>query len=1049
MSGVIHPSKSVDRLTPSRIMAITIIGIFLAEVVAMLVIYRLEPMPFAWQTVVDALVMTVLIYPLLYFLSFKPLLTHIAEREIVEVQLHQVQAGLQQQVQQFRLQSAALEAAANGIIIADREGNIRWVNPAFTQMTGYTQEEVLGQNPRLLKSEKHEPEFYRRMWETILAGEVWRGEMINLRKDGSLYTEEQTITPLIDENGEIANFIAIKQDITERIVAERAVHQNEALFRKVLENLPVGVWIIDQSGKVIKTNTAGEQIWAGVWNVGIERYGEYKGWWLNGGELIRPEEWAAARAITLGETSINEEVEIECFDGTHRIVFNSAIPIRDELGAIQGAIVVEQDITERKRAEEVLNQERQQLSGILDTMQDGVCIVNRDFSIEYINPVIERDFGSVAGRKCHAYFHRLSLPCEWCKNEEVFAGKSINWEWRSEKTKRTYDLFDTPLVNADGTISKLEIFHDITDRKWAEVQLERSIEELRSLSEAEGAMRELAEGLAQSVIALASSLKLEDVLSVLLDQIRRSVPFRGANVALIEGETLHVACFRGYEDLPIGATLMGRSFAIDEFLLFRQVYDTFQPLLVPDTQQEPLWSLSPGQEWVRSCLAAPLIRDGHIFGIIYLTSAEPGFFNPETVERVMAYIASAALAIYNAQLYKAEQTARQVAETLSQAAQAMTQILDLDRVIHTLLEHIDTIIHPDLSGVAFMQGENRLAVRAVRGGERWINTDEILSIIVDLNSSSLLQELLTTHKSILVSDTTAFAGWQALPSLAPFRCVLLVPLIAGDKVIGLVGLVKADMGYFTQEHIKWVEALAGQAAVSIQNAWLFEQVRDNSERLQFLARRLVEVQENERRFVAQELHDEVGQALTSVMLGLRIIEKEAGDPARTSAEAEEMSRVLDNAMENIHRLAMDLRPAALDKLGLEAALRQHIRTVRKRFGLEIQFDMTGVSERMTPRMEIALYRILQEALNNVARHAKATRADVLIQTRGDNLILIVEDNGVGFDPQTSAQVDRLGIFGMCERAEMLGGKLTVESSPGKGTTVFVEVPYEHANSHRG
>jgi PAS domain S-box-containing protein/putative nucleotidyltransferase with HDIG domain len=126
----------------------------------------------------------------------------------------------------LNLQSSALNAAANAIVITDRDGTIEWVNPAFTILTGYEFDEALGKNPNhLVKSGWHEPAFYRRMWETILSGQVWRGEMINRRKDGQLYTEEQTITPLLASDGKITQFIAIKQDITQRKQAEEALQR--------------------------------------------------------------------------------------------------------------------------------------------------------------------------------------------------------------------------------------------------------------------------------------------------------------------------------------------------------------------------------------------------------------------------------------------------------------------------------------------------------------------------------------------------------------------------------------------------------------------------------------------------------------------------------------------------------------------------------------------------------------------------------------------------------------------------------------------------------
>ena len=145
------------------------------------------------------------------------------------------------------LQSTALNAAANSIVIADRDGKIEWVNPAFTQLTGYTAEEVVGGNPRVLKSGSHEKPFYADMWNTILAGRIWRGELCNKRKDGTFYTEEMTITPVVSENGEITHFVAIKQDVTERARSQIALKESEAHFRSLFDDSPISLWEQDYS----------------------------------------------------------------------------------------------------------------------------------------------------------------------------------------------------------------------------------------------------------------------------------------------------------------------------------------------------------------------------------------------------------------------------------------------------------------------------------------------------------------------------------------------------------------------------------------------------------------------------------------------------------------------------------------------------------------------------------------------------------------------------------------------------------------------------------
>ncbi len=128
------------------------------------------------------------------------------------------------------------------------------------------------------------------------------------------------------------------------------------LLRNVVDILPVGVWIMDETGKILYCNSAGQRIWAGARHVGVELFGECRGWWVATGKRIAPEEWAWARALRNGEASIDEEVEIECFDGTRKIILNSAMPIRDDKDIIVGAVMVHHDITERKRFEEQLRE---------------------------------------------------------------------------------------------------------------------------------------------------------------------------------------------------------------------------------------------------------------------------------------------------------------------------------------------------------------------------------------------------------------------------------------------------------------------------------------------------------------------------------------------------------------------------------------------------------------------------------------------------------------------------------------------------------------------
>ncbi|RPJ27709.1 MAG: PAS domain S-box protein, partial [Chloroflexi bacterium] len=540
----------------------------------------------------------------------RELVKEIAERKEVEKQL--------------RIQTTAMEAAANGIVITDRWGNIQWTNPALIQITGYETRELIGQSMRIFKSGTYDADYYRQMWATILSGQVWRGEVINRRKDGSLYMEEQTITPVRDENNQIQHFIAIKQDISER-----------------------------------------------------------------------------------------------------------------------------------KRAEAEL----------------------------------------------------------------------AEWNIR-----------------------------------------------LQALSIAEREQRQLSESLAEAALVLNQSMKLDEVLPLILEQVKAVIPYQLAIVMMFDGESFYDASHEGDPRWSQDLSQVKNRFPLEDFPLLIRMRQSHQPVLIPDTQKETNWMIVHGLEWGRSILCVPLLAENQVLGFLNLLEEQPDFFTTEMKDRLVVF--------------------------------------------------------------------------------------------------------------------------------------------------------------------------ASHAAVAIQNAWLFEQVRASNERLQSLSRRLVEIQENERLYIARELHDEAGQMLTSLMLDLVTLETQAYQPEAVLKKVTEMEESLNAVSENLHSVAMALRPASLDHLGLVPALRQYLESVGERYKLKVSFGSGNFQERLPANMETELYRIVQEALTNVVRHAHASQVDVILTVRDTKLIVMVEDDGNGFNPEKVPDAGHLGLFGMRERAEMIGAQLVIESKPGKGTTVMVEVDYD-------
>jgi len=323
-----------------------------------------------------------------------------------------------------------------------------------------------------------------------------------------------------------------------------------------------------------------------------------------------------------------------------------------------------------------------------------------------------------------------------------------------------------------------------------------------------------------------------------------------------------------------------------------------------------------------------------------------------------------------------------------------------------------------------------------------------LRLGLSLESFAALKTTCRDRQAALIADTHLAPEWQTVSGLAWLRSFAAVPLSPGDQMVGLIALFSDQVDFFSQASIDRLQVFAAHAELAFHNAWLFEEMRAGREQLQALSRRLVEVQESERRSIARELHDEVGQALTSLRVELGLLERKAIDPQQVVLGVTQLKQILEGVMENLHRLAVNLRPASLDHLGLEAALRQHGASVSASHPLAVQIEAINWEGRLPTEVEVALYRIVQEAINNVVRHAQASHADVILERRDGHVIAIVEDDGLGFDPAAAGQTDRLGLVGMRERAEALGGTFIVESAPGNGTTVCVEVPLGHPDPDR-
>ncbi len=267
-----------------------------------------------------------------------------------------------------------------------------------------------------------------------------------------------------------------------------------------------------------------------------------------------------------------------------------------------------------------------------------------------------------------------------------------------------------------------------------------------------------------------------------------------------------------------------------------------------------------------------------------------------------------------------------------------------------------------------------------------------------------------------------------------------LPLSARGDLLGIISLYTKHEHEFTKEEIAFFTALGGQAAIALQNARLFQEVRASQAQLRALSRRLLEAQETDRHHIARELHDEIGQILTGLKITLQVSGRLPFQEA--SAKLVEAQALLNDLITRTRGLSLDLRPSILDDLGLFPTLCWHFERYTSNTQVNVTFNHSGLEgKRFAPQIETAAYRIVQETLTNVARYAGVKQVMVDVCSDQDTLTIEIKDKGVGFNPEAATGAGKVGgLTGMRERTMLLGGKIKIESAPGTGTSVTVEFP---------
>ena len=518
-------------------------------------------------------------------------------------------------------------------------------------------------------------------------------------------------------------------------------------------------------------------------------------------------------------------------------------------------------------------------------------------------------------------------------------------------------------------------------------------------------------------IALTEDLSLERVAETLLDFLGQLIPYDSANVMLLEGNSQFiVTAFRRYETFEGGEASRFIALDLNTNPILQRICSTKQSVVVSDTHRDPGWQWVSGAGHVRNWIGVPLVAAGKVIGLYSVDKAEPSFFQAEHVRLAEKLAPRASSAIQNARLFEQSQHyVAELEERIAERKRAEVALRESEERYRELFENArDAIYVHDLEGTYIRVNH---AAETLSGYKR----DEIVghNFFEFVSADDLRFGRKTFYAKLAEQGETSFE----------------VDVIAKD-------------GRRVPVEVRSRAIYENGVMVGVQGI-----ARDITERklaqdaLQMFSRQLIQAQEDERRRISRELHDQIGQILTAIKMNLHTV-PQVRQVSEISPYVKDNLEAVDEALRLVRDLSVDLRPPVLDDFGLVTALYWYVDRYTKRTGLEVDvfIEMPNHNERFSRDVETACFRIAQEALTNVIRHAQASQVSLQLVKDDEKLLLSIRDDGVGFDPESlrkrAPRHATLGLISMQERAHAAGATIEIDSAVSRGTEVRFRLDLE-------
>lgn len=433
-------------------------------------------------------------------------------------------------------------------------------------------------------------------------------------------------------------------------------------------------------------------------------------------------------------------------------------------------------------------------------------------------------------------------------------------------------------------------------------------------------------------------------------------------------------------------------------------------------------------------LAGPLRAKGEINGLLFVGDRASCPVLRQEAELLDTICNIIGVFVDNVRLYQHQARQLQIERAVLQVAEEITTELELDRVLPKIMEIAVSVTGTEGGVVALLEEERNVITYPYLH-----RLPPDLADVTVAKGEGLSGEVMTTGRPTVIDNYQTYPRGVPAFAEAGLRSVAVVPILSGDQTFGALSVLSLnDQKSFSRREVAILTAIGRQAGIAIENAYLYENMR-------FYAHKITQAQEEERKRIARELHDDTIQALIALSRRMEaLLTSEERLPAPVVRRIEELQHATLDVIQQVRRFSQDLRPSILDDLGLLPTLKELTAELNRQDGLKAEFHPIGPERRLSTEVELTLFRIAQEALNNVRKHAQAQHVIMTVEMSDSAVRMMIEDDGKGFKTTTLTEhprpASKLGLIGMQERARLLGGMLSIDSVPGKGTKVLVNVP---------